>query len=407
MKFLIIFLSFYSFSVFAECKFLSHEKLGQEILAELRLEDVSCKNQEVHLTFDDGPSHLTTPAILKELKLRNIKSTFFITTTQLSNPKNVKLVQQEMAEGHLIASHGHHHHAHDLRMKDGKVLEEGYSKEQRKEEISKSIKLLDEATGGKFSKQQIQLGRFPFGRGASPSPDEIERMIKEGKFKPNSKSFAGQLKEYRLSNPALNNLWEHGLEHLGWNHDSKDSSFSDSVTDPDIIKSYIIQNLKSMCNSAAQSKIALFHDIKKMNTISIPVIADVGKCLGIKFISADQMMTKRSKLSSQGVLNSPEDQLKLVIGKLERGKFEPDPNRCDELEDVQEVIKPKATLNSKKPHCSALQCTSEYPRIAQDGSRSYCYDTCEGVDSKCLKGTWLSKDDPLIEAVCATEIKKP
>lgn len=53
----------------------------------------------IYLTFDDGPSSETTPAILDILNKYNIKATFFVTA------KNADLISREYNEGHQIALH--------------------------------------------------------------------------------------------------------------------------------------------------------------------------------------------------------------------------------------------------------------------------------------------------------------
>ncbi|HWB58605.1 MAG TPA: polysaccharide deacetylase family protein, partial [Chthoniobacteraceae bacterium] len=52
------------------------------------------------ITFDDGPSSMLTPQVLKILADRNAKATFFVTgENALSHPD---IVKQELAAGHEI-----------------------------------------------------------------------------------------------------------------------------------------------------------------------------------------------------------------------------------------------------------------------------------------------------------------
>lgn len=60
------------------------------------------KNQ-VYLTFDDGPSYLTSQ-ILDILKEENVQATFFI-----NNFNDASIVQRMVNEGHTIAIHGYTH----------------------------------------------------------------------------------------------------------------------------------------------------------------------------------------------------------------------------------------------------------------------------------------------------------
>lgn len=76
----------------------------------------SLKPQQLALTFDDGPSAMTSE-ISTYLKSENVRATFFvngarITTTQLPNPMNLQpvpnataILQQLKDDGHLVANH--------------------------------------------------------------------------------------------------------------------------------------------------------------------------------------------------------------------------------------------------------------------------------------------------------------
>ena len=61
----------------------------------------------VALTFDDGPSSITTPALLDILKNRDVPATFFMLGSMARN--NPELVKQIEKEGHDIASHTMYH----------------------------------------------------------------------------------------------------------------------------------------------------------------------------------------------------------------------------------------------------------------------------------------------------------
>ena len=61
----------------------------------------------VALTFDDGPSSLTTPRLLDELKSRGVRATFFMLGRMArANPEVVRRVYRE---GHEIGSHTMYH----------------------------------------------------------------------------------------------------------------------------------------------------------------------------------------------------------------------------------------------------------------------------------------------------------
>lgn len=61
----------------------------------------------IWLTFDDGPSKKTTPFILKILKEEQIKATFFLVGAQIK--KHPDLVKKIINDGHTVANHSYSH----------------------------------------------------------------------------------------------------------------------------------------------------------------------------------------------------------------------------------------------------------------------------------------------------------
>lgn len=64
-------------------------------------------DHEVVLTFDDGPSPKTTPAVLAALGKECVKATFFLIGRNAA--ANPALVRREVAEGHTIGNHTYSH----------------------------------------------------------------------------------------------------------------------------------------------------------------------------------------------------------------------------------------------------------------------------------------------------------
>jgi peptidoglycan/xylan/chitin deacetylase (PgdA/CDA1 family) len=63
--------------------------------------------QEVFLTFDDGPHPVVTPWVLAQLKLYDVKATFFcIGDNVLKHPETYR---QILNEGHAVGNHTFHH----------------------------------------------------------------------------------------------------------------------------------------------------------------------------------------------------------------------------------------------------------------------------------------------------------
>jgi peptidoglycan/xylan/chitin deacetylase (PgdA/CDA1 family) len=64
-------------------------------------------NQEVYLTFDDGPHPQITPWVLEQLRSYNAKATFFcIGKNVVAYPQ---VYAQLLAEGHAVGNHTHNH----------------------------------------------------------------------------------------------------------------------------------------------------------------------------------------------------------------------------------------------------------------------------------------------------------
>lgn len=63
----------------------------------------------VALTFDDGPSPQTTPAVLDALRAHGAHATFFVLGEAVQ--KHPELLRRIVAEGHAVGLHGFQHHA--------------------------------------------------------------------------------------------------------------------------------------------------------------------------------------------------------------------------------------------------------------------------------------------------------
>lgn len=79
------------------------------------------ETKRAFLTFDDGPSTITSE-ILDNLKNENVKATFFMLGTNVERfPETVKRVYEE---GHFIASHGYTHQYSSIYSSAQSVLDE-------------------------------------------------------------------------------------------------------------------------------------------------------------------------------------------------------------------------------------------------------------------------------------------
>lgn len=349
------------------------------------LKQLKCPTKSIHLTFDDGPRAATTTSILAELKKRNVKGTFFVSTTNLEkSQENRKIVSDLMNEGHFLASHGHDHHNYDCRYgADKKPLSTPFTQEEREEQIKKSDGLLDLATNGRFSKQkQGKFFRFPYGRGAMPSPYEIEVMIQKG-MDIQGETYSEKLRYYRLHSPAMSTLSEYNYAHMGWNFDSQDSSIGAETSDPETIKKYLTENIKRMCSSNEEVLIALFHDIKKINTKAIGPFIDTAQCFGMKFIDIDETLTKRKKLVDAGI----------VINKYEVSN-----NRVGELLNQFSQVNQQPSLSCQPTNENEKKgCLSEYT--------GKVIPHCQGADSICVDGKFYAKGSLVPHTECGHSLE--
>ncbi|HLW55955.1 MAG TPA: polysaccharide deacetylase family protein [Bacteriovoracaceae bacterium] len=361
------------------CSLNSYQHLSRPVLESLRKELSSCPANKVHLTFDDGPHPRYTSQIREELNRRGVKASFFVTTKNLegrSSHEARSMVQSLLKDGHLIANHGYEHNAYALRMDgNGKVLDRGFSESEREYQLNKSTDLLNQATGHGFSNQKHLVFRFPYGRGAMPSPSEIEYMHEKGMMTFSGRNYQERLDEYRRQSPALVTLASQNFSHLGWNHDSKDTS-AVSLSD-DGIRNYIKENLKDLCKGRG-NKVSLFHDIKEVNTKAIGPIIDIGRCLGLEFISYDELAKNKTSLN-KGVLISKED--------VELGVYE-------SMEDLLKAVNKAGVVDCKEENVLELgqSCYSDY-------TKSY-FANCEGESSICYEGRWYSKNDSYVQNKC-------
>lgn len=362
------------------CHYPTHAEFSRKVEADLHDKLTKCEKNKVHLTFDDGPHTSFTPKILDDLKLRKVSSTFFITTTHLEGKDkeaSSKILKRMSSENHTIASHGYEHNAYDLRMsRDGKVMEKGYTQSERAAQLKKSTDLLVHAAGVGFSDQKNIVFRFPYGRGAMPSKIELQYMQDHGLMNFESLDYSKRIQEYRKQSPALLSLADYGYSHLGWNHDSEDSSFGNGMPSETELIKYISKNIQNLCKTKG-AKVALFHDLKEMNTKAIASIVDIGKCLGMKFVGLDEIIKEESL--SKGVY-------------LSKADF--DRSTTETIQDILRVAAGSGVVECKEDRTTnPVSCYSEYTQKE--------YQDCEGESSICYHGRWYSKEDPLVVQKCS------
>ncbi len=78
--------------------------------------DESKKGIKIALTFDDGPSHFETPVLLKILKKKKVKATFFLLGEHIE--KYPEVAKSIVKAGHQVGNHGYNHPNFDSLSKD-------------------------------------------------------------------------------------------------------------------------------------------------------------------------------------------------------------------------------------------------------------------------------------------------
>jgi peptidoglycan/xylan/chitin deacetylase (PgdA/CDA1 family) len=352
-----------------------------------------CQVKNVHLSFDDGPDPNVTPKILEALNRNGVQGSFYVSTTNLKKNQAHPLLIKMINDGHIVASHGHHHHAHDLRLIKIKGQYQcdpnQLSEEQSQKEIQLSLDLLDDATLGQFSKQKYKLFRFPYGRGASPSKDELTLITRYGTSKKLSQDqihteqitgeeYRQMLREYRrFRSEPLKRVHSQGLDHVGWNYDSQDSSTKIIKKARENNSWYIQKVLKDFCTNPQNSIMSLFHDRgKDFNAKTMDRIIKIGQCLGINFVTYQELLSEKEFLERVGVLQE-----------------------APRLEGVSSIL--KESFKALEPGQVRLKCESaqkeELSCKSQNGTE---YFHCQGEDSVCLYGKWYRHDDPEVLRVC-------
>lgn len=116
-------------------------------------------DKKIALTFDDGPHPFYTQQLLKGLKERNVRVTFFITGKNVETYPEI--VREIHADGHLIGNHTYNHTQLSAR-----------NQESFKQEIIKTNEVIKEVTGedtiyirppyGSWNKEfEKELNMFP------------------------------------------------------------------------------------------------------------------------------------------------------------------------------------------------------------------------------------------------------
>ncbi|WP_052447525.1 polysaccharide deacetylase family protein [Clostridium polynesiense] len=203
-------------------------------------------NKMVFLTFDDGPSPKSTPAILNILKENDVKATFFVLGKNVDKTEDHKsILKQTLEEGHAIGNHSNSHNYDKLYPGRSANLN------NITEDFETANKKLQEVLGEDF---QTKVVRFP-GGGMSWK-----------NMQPVKEAFAAK-----------------GIAFLDWNIDSTDARSKNRTKEQ--IVSAITKELDKMESANIDKITILMHDTdaKKSTVEALPEIISLLKSRGYAF----------------------------------------------------------------------------------------------------------------------------
>jgi peptidoglycan/xylan/chitin deacetylase (PgdA/CDA1 family) len=186
------------------------------------------------LTYDDGPGAKTTPQILKNLKDRNMKATFFMLAKQVEALPTIS--KTITSDGHDLASHSYDHA--QLTKVSASELEK---------QIGGSKKVIEDKLG-----KPIKLFRLPYGAGVSNATIRAK-------------------------------IAQHAMVHVFWNVDTLDWQDKNPT-------SILNRTVKQMSASANNSGVVLFHDIHQQSVIASTMLMDHFISKGTKVCTVQEVV---------------------------------------------------------------------------------------------------------------------
>lgn len=113
------------------------------------------RKKHIALTFDDGPSRMTTPKVLKALKKNESRATFFVLGNRI-NKSTAELLRSERALGCEIGNHSYDH-AFLVGKSRRKIYREFHRTDRQVYRITGQTPALCRAPYGAFNKKILQI----------------------------------------------------------------------------------------------------------------------------------------------------------------------------------------------------------------------------------------------------------
>jgi len=201
----------------------------------------------IYLTFDDGPSAESTPAILEILDSYGAKATFFVVGYYAEDMPD--MVRTVAAQGHLIANHSFTHDYDKI-----------YSSADA---FMSDIEYNENALTAILGYTPPRILRFPAGSAASQLDDD----------------------------PGMREEIKAALQAGGWRYFDWDVSMGDSVIGwtpaPGELGSKLIEAIDEQVAYGATDIVVLAHDVdaKPWTPIDLPMVIEHGRAQGFAFRS--------------------------------------------------------------------------------------------------------------------------
>lgn len=204
--------------------------IGVRVPASLNLD----RDHRFYLTFDDGPSSVYTPQILATLRAHRAPAAFFITGANIAG--NEDIIRDELAQGHVVASHQWVHDTATIA--------------QFRQWVPREAAALDAAAGQPLPR----LFRYPYGAGTA----QKEAI----------------LREYGYVDGGI-----------GWNLDSLDWCFGNAGRCDRASAAYRSNYVEWVVSEARRLNggVILFHDIQGTTARNLDAILTRLEALGYTF----------------------------------------------------------------------------------------------------------------------------
>ena len=127
---------------------ISEQQIKRSISTQPILHHMSRNSNRIALTFDDGPDELVTPKILKVLKEKDVKATFFLVGHMIAKyPHIVRMIHKD---GHDIANHTWSHYRLD-EMNHHQIADQIFSTEHLLTSINIPMAPMMRPPGGRYN----------------------------------------------------------------------------------------------------------------------------------------------------------------------------------------------------------------------------------------------------------------